>query len=247
MTDSLYTAQLTIPVSKIDSTFFHRSASVEIKQSRGNVKYFYTLDGTEPTSKSNLYGAAFRIDQSAELKIIAMKEGWIDSKVVTFPLMKLGITADRIVLETKPDPKLSAKKDTVLFDRRPGSLDRGDKAYLAFVNQDLQMEFHLSNPSSVSQISLSFLEDADQGILAPEFMEAWGGETMSNLIKLGRQDIISPKGKPSAAKRIVALKFPEKSYKFIRLQAKNPGRLPAGHPIQKSGKAFIYIDEVSVE
>jgi len=54
LTDSLYSAQLTSPKVKIDSTFFHEYASVEVKPSRGKVKYYYTLDGSEPTSGSTL-------------------------------------------------------------------------------------------------------------------------------------------------------------------------------------------------
>ncbi|MBK5278266.1 MAG: chitobiase/beta-hexosaminidase C-terminal domain-containing protein [Bacteroidia bacterium] len=245
LTDSLYTVQLTTPISKIDSIFFHVSASVEIKQSRGNVKYFYTLDGTKPTLQSNPYQDPFKVNQSAELKIMAMKEEWIDSKVATFPLMKLGITPARIVLETKPDTKFSAKKDSVLIDGKPGSLDRGDKAYLAFVNQDLQAVFELNNSAAVSQLTLSFLENVEQGVLAPEYIEVWGGESMNALIKLGRKDIVHPNGKQPVAKGLVILNFPDKLVKFIRLKAKNPGRLPPGLVIQKTAKASIFIDEVA--
>lgn len=246
LTDSLYTVQLTTPISKIDSVFFRHNALVDIKQSRGNVKYYFTLDGTQPASNSNLYTGPFQVNQSAELKIMAIKEGWIDSKVATFPLLKLGVPLEQIVLETKTDPKFSAKKDSVLADGKPGSLDRGDKAYLAFVNQDLQVVLQLSKPVTLSQLTLSFLEDVGQGVLAPEYIEAWGGESMNALVKLGRKDIVRSSEKSPAAKRLVMLSLPDNSIRFIRIKAKNPGMLPSGHPLQKSTKASIFIDEVAL-
>ncbi len=39
LTDTVYNAQLTTPIIKIDSSFFRTKASVEVKLSRGKVKY----------------------------------------------------------------------------------------------------------------------------------------------------------------------------------------------------------------
>ncbi len=106
------------------ATFFREHASVEVKLSRGKVKYYYTLDGTEPTSKANQYSEPFQMNHSGEIKIKATMEGWMDSKVATFPLLKLGIKPDRVILETKPHPKYSGKMDSTLVDGKSGSLDR---------------------------------------------------------------------------------------------------------------------------
>jgi hypothetical protein len=247
LTDSLYTVQLTSPICKIDSTIFDYHATVDLKQSRGNVKYYYTLDGTQPSSQSNPYVEPFHVTQSAELKIIAIKEGWIDSKVATFPLMKRGVVIERITLETKADAKLSAKKDSVLTDGKLGSLDRGDKTYLAFVNQDLQAIFHLRESITLSQLTVSFLEDAEQDVFAPEYIEVWGGASMSTLIKLGKKEIVRPIGRQPSSKGLVIVKAPANGVKFIRLKVKNSGRLPSDFTFQKSTKASIFIDEVSLE
>lgn len=246
LTDSLYTVQLTTPISKIDSSIFVHHATVTIKQSRGNVKYYFTLDGTTPTSQSKPYTEPFQVNQSAELKVIALKEGWMDSKVATFLLMKRGVTLQGITMETKADTKLSAKKDSVLIDGKQGSLNREDKAYLAFFNQDLHAVFQLPRPITISQFTISFLEDPEQGVLAPEFVEVWGGASMSTLIKLGKKDIVPASGKRPTSKGLIVVQFPGKGVKFIRLKVKNPGRLPSGYTFQKSTKASIFIDEVAI-
>jgi hexosaminidase len=246
LTDSLYTVQLTIPVSKIDSTIFQNHATVEIKQSRGNVKYFYTLDGNQPTSTSTPYAEPFQVSKTAELKIIAIKEGWMDSKVATFPLMKRGAAIKQITLQTKADVKLSAKKDSVLMDGKLGSLDRGDKAYLAFLNQDLQVEFKLPKPIKISQLTVSYLENEEQGVLAPDYIEIWGGVSMSTLSKLGKKEIVGAIGKQPAVKGLVIFDFKGQLVEFIRLKVKNPGKLPAYYTFQKTTLPSIFIDEVAL-
>jgi hypothetical protein len=247
LTDTVYNAQLTVPVVKIDSSFFRQRASVEVKLSRGKVKYYYTLDGTEPTSKATLYTEPFHINQTGKLKIMATMEGWMDSKMATFPLMKLGIKPDRIILETKPHPKHSGKLDSTLVDGKAGSLNREDKEYLGFVNRDHQVLFQLDEPKKLSQLTVSFLEDVENGVLAPEYVEVWGGDDKSNLTILGRVVSVLPQDERPAAKDIIRINFPEQSVRFVRLKAKNVGKLPAWLPLQKETKASIFIDEVSLE
>lgn len=247
LTDTVYNAQLTKPVLKIDSMFFRRSASVEVKLSRGKVKYYYTLDGTEPTAKANLYAEPIQIQQTGEFKIKASMEGWADSKVATFPMLKLGARPGNIILETRPDPKHSGKLDSTLVDGKSGGLNRDDKEYLGFISKDHQVLFQFDVPTKLTQVTLSILEDVDKGVLAPESIEVWGGEDKNNMIKLGRVVSALPQSKKPASKKLITVNFPETSVRFVRLKAKNINTLPAWHPLQKTMKASIFVDEVSLE
>jgi uncharacterized membrane protein len=247
LTDSVYNAQLTTPIVKIDSTFFRTKSSVEVKLSRGKVKYFYTLDGAEPTTQAKLYTEPFQIGQTSVLKIKATMDGWVDSKVATFPLLKLGVKSDRVILETKPDPKYSGKLDSTLVDGKAGSLNREDKAYLGFIDKDFQALFQMGKAEKLSQLTISVLEDVERGVMTPELIEVWGGEDKDHLIKLGSVRSAPPQQKRSAAKSLVMIKFPEQPVRFVRLFAKNVDTLPAWVPPQKTTKPSIFIDEVSLE
>jgi uncharacterized membrane protein len=247
LTDSVYNAQLTTPVVKIDSSFFREYASVEVKLSRGKVKYYYTLDGKEPTSKANQYSGPFQMDHSGEIKIKATMEGWMDSKVATFPLLKLGLKPDRVILETKPHPKYSGRMDSTLVDGKSASPDRSDKEYVGFINNDCQVLFQFNNPEKLSQLTLSFLEDAERGVFAPQLVEVWGGENKNNLTKLGSVVSVLPKQVTPSTKNIIKINFPLQSVRFVRLTAKNVKALPAWHPNKETAKPSIFIDEVSLE
>ena len=198
LTDSLYSAQLTPPKVKIDSTFFREYTSVEVKPSRGKVKYYYTLDGSEPTSSSTLYTEPFQVRKTSEFKIKATMEGWIDSKVAAFLLFKIGIKPDRITLETKPDLNMPVKWTRRWLMANPADLNFNEKEYLGFVNKDHQVLFQLDSPRTLSQVTLSFLEESEKGVMAPEYVEVWGGNDKNKLTKLGRAVSVSPQeGSPS--------------------------------------------------
>jgi hypothetical protein len=247
LTDSVYNARLTVPVVKIDSAFFRRSAVLEVKLSRGNVKYYYTLDGSEPDHKANLYTEPFHINQSCELKIKAVMDGWVDSEVAAFPLLRMGIKPSRITLETQPHPKYLGRLDSTLVDGKAGSLDRGDKEYLGFVNRSHAALFQFNHPEKLFQVTISFLEDVENGVLPPDLVEIWGGDDKNNLTKLGEAKGYQSTDQKAASKKIIKVNFQPQLVRFVRLKARNPGILPSWHPDKENTKPAIFIDEVAME
>ena len=247
LSDTVYNVQLTKPVCKVDSMFFRDKAWVSIKLSRGKVKYYYTVDGTRPGPSSSLYKEPFYVDHTADLKIIATMEGWSDSEVVSFPLLKLGKRPSRIILETKPDPKFAGKLDSTLVDGKSGSLNRGDKEYLGFTKQDLALLFEMKDPTSLSQFSMSFLEDSEKGIFPPELVEVWGGEEKNKMVKLGEAKADIPGEIRSTAKGIIRISFNEQPVRFVRVKAKRTDKLPSWHTQANPAIPSLFVDEVALE
>jgi len=247
LSDSVYNVQLTMPVCKIDSMFFREKAWVSIKLSRGRVKYYYTLDGTRPGPSSTLYTEPFYVDQSADLKIIATMNGWIDSEVVSFPLLKLGKRPAQVILETKPDPKFAGKLDSTLFDGKSGSLSHSDKEYLGFMKRDFEALFDMKTQITLSRFSMSFLEDSGKGILPPELVEIWGGVDIKALVKLGEVRNNIPHEIRSSAKGIITISFPERPVRFVRVKAKRSVTLPPWHTSARPAIPSVFIDEVALE
>lgn len=247
LADPAYDAALTPPVVKIDSPFFRTSATIDIKLSRGKVKYYYTLDGSEPTQESRLYTVPFRVEKSGELKVKAMMSGWKDSNVIMFPLMRLSATRPLVTLETKPDPKHAGKLDSTLVDGISGDLSRGDKSYLGFIDQDMQILFEFIHPTEVSTLTLSLLEDVSNGVFLPGEWEVWTGSDKNNLRRVSILQHTPPSEEVPSAKRVVVLTIPSASVSFVRLKARRAKTLPSWYTTAKKGKVAIFVDEVAVE
>lgn len=247
LSDPAYDAALTHPVVKIDSPFFRTSALIDIKLSRGKVKYYYSLDGSEPTQESNLYTAPFRVEQSGELKIKATMAGWKDSDVMMFPLMKLSAARPIVTLESKPDPKYAGKLDSTLVDGISGDINRGDKAYLGFIDQDMQVLFEFTHPKEISTVTLSLLEDVANGVFLPGELEVWTGSDRNTLSRVQSLQRTPPQEETTSVKRIVVLTFPSASVRFVRLKARKAKNVPSWYTAAKKGKVSIFVDEVSLE
>lgn len=78
---SQYTVRVFVaspPVIKVDKT------TVSITTSTEDALIFYTIDGTTPDNKSRKYEGEFSLSQSAVIKAIAKKDGFIESEVATY-------------------------------------------------------------------------------------------------------------------------------------------------------------------
>lgn len=61
----------------INSGSFDSAVTVKLSSTASGVKFYYTLDGSKPTTKSKLYDVSgIKIDKTAKLRVLAYKSGW---------------------------------------------------------------------------------------------------------------------------------------------------------------------------
>ncbi len=76
---------VSVPAASIDSgTRVLKGTKVSLMCDTPDARIYYTLDGTDPTTDSNLYGEAIMIEKDVTIKVFAVKEGYIDSDIVSF-------------------------------------------------------------------------------------------------------------------------------------------------------------------
>ena len=83
-------------------TFFTDSLSVEIVCATGGAEIRYTLDGTEPTTESALYGGALAISSNTVVKARAFKAGCISSGTVAASYSHRALIGENLVQDTSP-------------------------------------------------------------------------------------------------------------------------------------------------
>jgi hypothetical protein len=126
-------------------------------------------------------------------------------------------------------------------------MDRYDGEYVGYEGRDLQMSFQFQNLQELSQVTLSYLEDGENGIMPPLFIEIWGGTGNSDLKKLSVVKAQMPIAKGKASKRLLIAQFDKQRVSYIKLIAGNMGELPKEHPLKKTSKSWLFVDEVSLE
>lgn len=247
VSDTLYYAQLVAPDVKVDSPFFFRSATVTVKPGWGKVNYYYTLDGSPPDKHSTRYTGPVSVGETAQFRMIAGMEGWKDSKPVLLQLLHLAATPDRVTLETAPDSAYRDRLDTTLIDGIAGTKAHDEGKYLGFNGTDLRARFAFAAPRVLSKVSVSYLEAVNKAVMPPQSIEVWGGEKEHQLRRLGTVQTDFPAKDRPAARHIVTVALPGEPLRYVRIVARNRGRLPAWHFSAKSAKSLILIDEVAFQ
>lgn len=83
------------PTASIPSgTEVEAGTRVSLTTSTNGAQIYYTLDGTDPTAKSNLYDDAIIIAGDVTIHAIAMKTDWENSNIVSFTYSVKDVSAD---------------------------------------------------------------------------------------------------------------------------------------------------------
>lgn len=73
------------PIASLDSGYIPIDSEITLTSNNEDDIIYYTTDGTNPTTSSNLYdGNPILIQEDTILKLIAIKENYIDSEIVTY-------------------------------------------------------------------------------------------------------------------------------------------------------------------
>ncbi len=75
--------QVATPTFSVEAGEYTEAKSVEITCETEGAIIHYTVDGTEPTAESPVYGEAINVDKTMTIKAIAVKEGWTNSEIAT--------------------------------------------------------------------------------------------------------------------------------------------------------------------
>ncbi|MHA4843376.1 FN3 associated domain-containing protein [Flavitalea antarctica] len=243
-TDTSYRGKLTDPEVTIDSNMFVTQAMVKMTYRLKGVNMYYTLNGQEPDSTSNLYRGPFSVDSSAILKVIAMRTGWQASKVLSYKFEKASMKFAASKLDLPPDKRYPGKGDSSLIDFKRGAIDGPDENYIGYEGNDMDAWLDLGTNSSISGLSVSYLVNHGSFVIAPAQFEAWiaspDGKRLKKLGIVSSRETGLQKG---AVRKTLSLNFPKQSLRYLVVKVKNVGKIPAWHP-SKGSKSWIFIDEI---
>ncbi len=76
-------SQLEFPTTATTTGTYNNDLSITLTSVTSGTTIYYTIDGSIPTASSNEYSTAISISTSTTLKAIAIKDGYIDSNVMT--------------------------------------------------------------------------------------------------------------------------------------------------------------------
>jgi hexosaminidase len=206
----------------------------------------YTLDGTDPTPASARFEAPIVLDRTTTVKAIAVQGGKALSSPVGMTYY-VDLAAGKPLRYTNPySEKYAAAREHALTNSLKGSTNFGDGQWLGFNGQDLEATLDFGRPTKIEKLELGFLRDVGVWVMLPaevEFLVSDDGKTFRT-VGLVKNDVDDHDSKPLV--KDFSAKTGGASARFVRVRAKNYGKLPAWHP-GAGNPAWLFADELIVE
>lgn len=222
---------------------------VSMKTIEKNIPIYYTLDGRKPTKGSNLYSAPFKLEHSAEVKTITFNQ-WDDSFTGSkYLLLHKGMghlkslgTQYSTYKETYSGGGDNAVADGELGDDNSYT----DGHWQGYWGDDVEAIYDFGKNTTINQISMRFLQNSFDWILAPQEAEVYISkdgktwnlirtETFNPIFKIGGNRINDD-----------AIRELNLNTRHLKVKIKNPGPLPSWHPAPNQ-KSYMFIDEIVIE
>jgi hexosaminidase len=117
------------------------------------------------------------------------------------------------------------------------------REFIGFSGEDCEAIIDLGESTSISFISVNFLDRKSSWIWRPQTAEAWGSSDGKEwyLLKM-TDDVIK---KPNSEKAYMNLAFKATYVRYLKLKITNWGEIPAGNP-GAGNKAWLFVDEIEV-
>jgi alpha-L-fucosidase len=150
------------------SASFTESVEVVLSSNELDSRIFYTTDGSIPDENSLLYTSPLKIDESAELHFVAIRNDGTEGfpSKASFYKAKCGIT-----LVNAPDEKYSGGGPVGLVDGATGSIDFTDGRWSGFNGTDLEAVIDLGSVKDLNEFGISFNESTKSWIFGPQTVD----------------------------------------------------------------------------
>lgn len=226
-----------------------KTPMVEMKTIEKNLPIYYTIDGRDPSKGSLLYRGPFALERSCLVKAVTFNK-WddrIDSE--QYLLCHKGMGHLKKLRTAYSDYKevYSGGGDNALADGQLGSdVTYADGHWQGYWGKDIDAEYDFGEVTAVNNISMRFHQNVFDWILAPETIEVYTSKdgkewTLVRSEKYFPDFHLSGSIVHTDAIRDLGLKT-----RYLRVEVKNPGKLPKWHPAP-GWDSYLFIDEIVIE
>jgi len=146
---------------------------------------------------------------------------------------------------TEFSPMYAGGGREALMDGLEGSLDFRDGHWQGYFGKDFNIEFSLEENLGIERVEARFLQDQNSWILLPASVQVLTSPNGTDYILESEYFNTTPQNTNGAFDKLFQFEIKQKGTRFIKLVAKNPGKLPEWH-LSSGENSWIFIDEVKL-
>lgn len=221
-----------------------KGVSVTLSPKMDGIELRYTLDGTEPTASSNLYGQPFKVEKSGNVKVRAFEAGkpvGLGAELV-FKMHKAA--GKTITLTHQPAEKYRGNGNGSVINGVQGPTERyGGSEWLGLEGKDFIAVIDLGAVSDLNVMTLRFFNGPGQWVYPPKAVEVSTSDDGQQFQSLGTLNSIV-----AGDSKVAEVQFPlnQAKARYLQVKVSRFGIIPAG--AQGAGnEAWLFVDELVVE
>ncbi len=232
---SLYRiAAKTIPSDKAGSVNLELKANAMLGEIR------YTTDGTEPGPDAALYKEPIPINKDLTVKSALFKNREMKGGVMSGSYHINKATNASVSFKEAPHKSYSTGGAFTLVNGEAASSPRINEQWLGWNGNDMEAVIKLEREERVREVEAGFLHEELSWIYFPERVDVLASSDGISYYSLGKADIDLTNGK-----RFVKLRTDARSVRYIKIIAKNRGKIPGGKP-GAGENAWLFCDEIII-
>ena len=233
------------PVIESAGISFVDSQKIVISSNQKNVYYYFTTDGSKPSKYSNLYTLPFYIDSSAEINAIAIDENGKSSFVTTASFKKMTPVWE-VSLKNKYMKSYDGGGELGLVDEIHGALNWRMGNWQGYQNNNLDAVVDLKEIKPITEVGITFLQDTRSWVIMPKSVSVEVSNDGNSFTKVFEDsNFVDAKDYEVQIKK-VSSKFNAQNARYIRVVAKQFGKLPEWHQ-GFGGDSIIFVDEIEIK
>lgn len=241
----MQSGMLEMPIIKSSEVRFSQPMTITLSAAK-EAQIRYTLDGTDPTSESPLYGGPFQISSTTTVKARAFAKDTPPSFTATHKF-----NYDFIVSTTfsrKPSTPYNVGSDTLLFDGEKGSVENFSQGWLGFSGNEVTTTVELSKQINVESIILRYAHSPETWAFVPmqvTLLLSSDGEVYTDTVQVVAP--FDPASEDEKSPRVVEFKVPvdKGDIKYMKIASTPISIIPSWHRA-KGLKPWMLMDEIEV-
>ncbi|MDR3625186.1 MAG: chitobiase/beta-hexosaminidase C-terminal domain-containing protein, partial [Ignavibacteriaceae bacterium] len=222
---------------------FSGSTSFKLSCDVKEAKIYYTLDGSIPAKRSNLYTGEITLKNTTKVTAIAISPDGVKSLPVSTEYNKAKYEIKYLIPYDNQYPGVG---NYTLVDGVSASTNLNDNKWQGFYGQDLDVVIDLNEIKKISKISCGFLRDINSFIFPPKSVEYSISENGKDftLLKEIKNDDLDNQDKKTLTKKFET--DVQATGRYIHVKAVSIGTCPTWHK-GVGDKAWLFADEITIE
>jgi hexosaminidase len=223
-----------------------KQLSVGLESELSGAQIHYTIDGSEPNSKSPLFSEPVLMDKTQTMKAVTTVNDQPTEKSMSQSFNINKATAKPVKYLMPNSENYKGSGEYTLVNGVRGSTNHHDGEWQAWEGQNMEVVIDLQQSTDIHKISVGSLQNADAWIFLPKKMEFFVSSDGVKFKKVAEViNEVDPLSGEVQLKDFSASFNPEVA-NFVKVVATNLGKCPKGHT-GEGKSAWLFIDEIRVE